>query len=209
MNETKTIDVLDVKGKKAGSAELPGDVFDANTNIPLIHQVVIAQLAAARQGTHATKTRGLVSGGGKKPWRQKGTGRARAGTIRSPIWRGGGTTFAAKPRSHEQKLNKKMYRAALRSILAELVRLDRLVVVADFAVDAPKTKGLVAKLDTLGLKDVLIVTDGVDENLYLAARNLAHVDVRDVQGSDPVSLIAYDKVLVTVSAVKKFEELLG
>ncbi|WP_134400393.1 50S ribosomal protein L4, partial [Pseudomonas aeruginosa] len=175
----------------------------------LVHQAVVAYMAGGRQGSKAQKTRSEVSGGGKKPWRQKGTGRARAGTIRSPIWRGGGTTFAAKPRSHEQKLNKKMYRAALRSILAELVRLDRLVVVADFAVDAPKTKGLVAKLDTLGLKDVLIVTDGVDENLYLAARNLAHVDVRDVQGSDPVSLIAYDKVLVTVSAVKKFEELLG
>ena len=144
-----------------------------------------------------------------KPWRQKGTGRARAGTIRSPIWRSGGTTFAAKPQDHSQKLNKKMYRAALRSILSELVRQDRLVVVADFAVEAPKTKDLLGKLNGLGLTDVLIVSDDVDQNLYLAARNLPHVDVRDVQGSDPVSLIAYDKVLITVSAVKKFEELLG
>ena len=150
-----------------------------------------------------------VSGGGKRPWRQKGTGRARAGTTRGPIWRGGGVTFAASTRNHDQKLNKKMYRAALRSILAELVRTDRLVVVEDFAVDAPKTKTLLAKLNGLGLTDVLIVSDAVDENLYLAARNLPHVDVRDVQGSDPVSLIAYEKVLVTVSAVKKFEELLG
>ncbi len=198
---------LNVNGAQA--IEVSERTFGGEFNETLVHQAVVAYMAGGRQGSKAQKTRSEVSGGGKKPWRQKGTSRARAGTIRSPIWRGGGTTFAAKPRSHEQKLNKKMYRAALRSILAELVRLDRLVVVADFAVDAPKTKGLVAKLDTLGLKDVLIVTDGVDENLYLAARNLAHVDVRDVQGSDPVSLIAYDKVLVTVSAVKKFEELLG
>lgn len=155
------------------------------------------------------KTRSEVSGGGKKPWRQKGTGRARAGTIRSPIWRGGGTTFAARPQDHSQKLNKKMYRAAMRSILAELLRQDRLVVVEDFSVDAPKTKALLGKLETLGLQDVLIVSENVEQNLYLAARNLPHVDVRDVQASDPVSLIAYDKVLMTVSAVKKFEEMLG
>ena len=145
----------------------------------------------------------------RSPWRQKGTGRARAGTIRSPIWRGGGVTFAARPQDHSQKLNKKMYRAALRSILSELVRSDRLVVVQDFAVEGPKTKVLLDKLNGMGLTDVLIVSDAIDENLYLAARNLPHVDVRDVQGSDPVSLIAYDKVLITVSAVKKFEELLG
>ncbi|MCY1299024.1 50S ribosomal protein L4 [compost metagenome] len=166
-------------------------------------------MAGGRQGTRAQKTRSEVSGGGKKPWRQKGTGRARAGTIRSPIWRSGGTTFAAKPQDHSQKLNKKMYRAAMRSILSELVRQERLVVVEDFAVDAPKTKTLLGKLNGLGLTDVLIVSEGVDQNLYLAARNLPHVDVRDVQGSDPVSLIAYDKVLITVSAVKKFEELLA
>jgi len=166
-------------------------------------------MAGGRQGSMQQKNRSAVSGGGKKPWRQKGTGRARAGTIRSPIWRGGGATFAARPQNHEQKLNKKMYRAAMRSILAELVRSDRLIVVEDFAVETPKTKALLGKLNGMGLTDVLIVSDAVDQNLYLAARNLPHVDVRDVQGSDPVSLIAYDKVLVTVSAVKKFEELLG
>ena len=178
-------------------------------NETLVHQAVVAYMAGGRQGTKGQKSRSDVSGGGKRPWRQKGTGRARAGTTRGPIWRGGGVTFAASTRNHDQKLNKKMYRAALRSILAELVRTDRLVVVEDFAVDAPKTKTLLAKLNGLGLTDVLIVSDAVDQNLYLAARNQPHDDVRDVQGSDPVSLIAYEKVLVTVSAVKKFEELLG
>ena len=182
-----------------------GDEF----NETLVHQAVVAYMAGGRQGSKKQKTRSEVSGGGKKPWRQKGTGRARAGTIRSPIWRGGGATFAARPQDHSQKLNKKMYRAAMRSILAELVRQDRLVVVEDFSVDAPKTKALLGKLDTLGLQDVLIVSENVEQNLYLAARNLPHVDVRDVQASDPVSLIAYDKVLMTVSAVKKFEEMLG
>lgn len=183
--------------------------FGGEFNETLVHQAVVAYMAGGRQGSKKQKTRSEVSGGGKKPWRQKGTGRARAGTIRSPIWRGGGTTFAARPQDHSQKLNKKMYRAAMRSILAELVRQDRLVVVEDFSVDAPKTKALLGKLDTLGLQDVLIVSENVEQNLYLAARNLPHVDVRDVQASDPVSLIAYDKVLMTVSAVKKFEEMLG
>ncbi|SFQ17200.1 LSU ribosomal protein L4P [Geopseudomonas sagittaria] len=198
---------LNVNGAQA--IEVSERTFGDEFNETLVHQAVVAYMAGGRQGTRAQKTRSEVRGGGKKPWRQKGSGRARAGTIRSPIWRSGGVTFAAKPQDHSQKLNKKMYRAAMRSILSELVRQDRLIVVEDFAVDAPKTKSLVGKLDGLGLSDVLIVTDGVDENLYLAARNLPHVDVRDVQGSDPVSLIAYDKVLVTVSAVKKFEELLG
>ena len=183
--------------------------FGGEFNETLVHQAVVAYMAGGRQGSKKQKTRSEVSGGGKKPWRQKGTGRARAGTIRSPIWRGGGTTFAARPQDHSQKLNKKMYRAAMRSILAELLRQDRLVVVEDFSVDAPKTKALLGKLDTLGLQDVLIVSENVVQNLYLAARNLPHVDVRDVQASDPVSLIAYDKVLMTVSAVKKFEEMLG
>lgn len=183
--------------------------FGGEFNETLVHQAVVAYMAAGRQGSKKQKTRSEVSGGGKKPWRQKGTGRARAGTIRSPIWRGGGTTFAARPQDHSQKLNKKMYRAAMRSILAELLRQDRLVVVEDFSVDAPKTKALLGKLETLGLQDVLIVSENVEQNLYLAARNLPHVDVRDVQASDPVSLIAYDKVLMTVSAVKKFEEMLG
>lgn len=183
--------------------------FGGEFNETLVHQAVVAYMAGGRQGSKKQKTRSEVSGGGRKPWRQKGTGRARAGTIRSPIWRGGGTTFAARPQDHSQKLNKKMYRAALRSILAELVRQDRLVVVEDISVDAPKTKALLSKLDTLGLQDVLIISENVEHNLYLAARNLPHVDVRDVQASDPVSLIAYDKVLMTVSAVKKFEEMLG
>jgi large subunit ribosomal protein L4 len=198
---------LNVNGAQA--IEVSERTFGGEFNETLVHQAVVAYMAGGRQGTRAQKTRSEVSGGGKKPWRQKGTGRARAGTIRSPIWRSGGTTFAAKPQDHSQKLNKKMYRAALRSILAELVRQDRLVVVEDFAVEAPKTKDLLGKLNGLGLTDVLIVSEGVDQNLYLAARNLPHVDVRDVQGSDPVSLIAYDKVLITVSAVKKFEELLA
>ncbi|MBO6227810.1 MAG: 50S ribosomal protein L4 [Shewanella sp.] len=183
--------------------------FGGEFNETLVHQAVVAYMAGGRQGSKKQKTRSEVSGGGKKPWRQKGTGRARAGTIRSPIWRGGGTTFAARPQDHSQKLNKKMYRAAMRSILAELLRQDRLVVGEDFSVDAPKTKALLGKLETLGLQDVLIVSENVEQNLYLAARNLPHVDVRDVQASDPVSLIAYDKVLMTVSAVKKFEEMLG
>ncbi len=198
---------LNVNGAQA--IEVCERTFGGEFNETLVHQAVVAYMAGGRQGTRAQKTRSEVSGGGKKPWRQKGTGRARAGTIRSPIWRSGGVTFAAKPQDHSQKLNKKMYRAALRSILAELVRSERLVVVEDFTVEAPKTKDLLAKLNGMGLTDVLIVSDAVDQNLYLAARNLPHVDVRDVQGSDPVSLIAYDKVLVTVSAVKKFEELLG
>ncbi|MDH4554567.1 50S ribosomal protein L4 [Pseudomonas sp. BN417] len=198
---------LNVNGAQA--IEVSERTFGGEFNETLVHQAVVAYMAGGRQGTRAQKTRSEVSGGGKKPWRQKGTGRARAGTIRSPIWRSGGTTFAAKPQDHSQKLNKKMYRAAMRSILSELVRQERLVVVEDFAVDAPKTKTLLGKLNGLGLTDVLIVSDAVDQNLYLAARNLPHVDVRDVQGSDPVSLIAYDKVLITVSAVKKFEELLA
>ena len=183
--------------------------FGGEFNETLVHQAVVAYMAGGRQGSKKQKTRSEVFGGGKKPWRQKGTGRARAGTIRSPIWRGGGATFAARPQDHSQKLNKKMYRAAMRSILSELLRQDRLVVVEDFSVDAPKTKALLGKLETLGLQDVLIVSENVEQNLYLAARNLPHVDVRDVQASDPVSLIAYDKVLMTVSAVKKFEEMLG
>ncbi len=183
--------------------------FGREFNVALVHQVVVAYAAAARQGTRAQKTRSEVSGGGKKPWRQKGTGRARAGTIRSPIWRGGGVTFAAKPQDHSQKVNRKMYRGAIQSILSELVRQDRLVVVEKFGVEAPKTKELLTKLQALELKDVLIVTSEVEENLFLAARNLYKVDVRDVTGIDPVSLIAFDKVLMTADAVKQIEEMLA
>lgn len=192
-----------------GTVAVSDVTFGKEFNQDLVHQAVVAYMAGARQGTKAQKTRSEVSGGGKKPWRQKGTGRARAGTIRSPIWRTGGVTFAAKPRNHEQKLNKKMYRAALRCILSELNRQERLVVVESFDVEAPKTKSLLSKLAQFDLNDVLIVSDEVSENLYLASRNLHKVDVRDVQGVDPVSLIRPEKVVVTVSALKKFEEMLG
>ncbi|MEL0657534.1 MULTISPECIES: 50S ribosomal protein L4 [Psychromonas] len=196
--------------KDAQSAlEVSDTTFGREYNEALVHQVVVAYAAGARQGTRAQKTRSDVRGGGKKPWRQKGTGRARAGTIRSPIWVGGGVTFAARPQDHSQKVNKKMYRGAVRSILSELVRQDRLIVVEKFTVEAPKTKELAAKLKDMDLKDVLIITEELDENLFLAARNLYKVDVRDVQGIDPVSLIAFDKVLVTADAVKKIEESLA
>ena len=192
-----------------GALQVSVTTFGREFNEALIHQVVVAYANGARQGTRAQKSRSEVSGGGKKPWRQKGTGRARAGSIRSPIWRSGGVTFAARPQDHSQKVNKKMYRAALQSILSELVRQERLIVVEQFAIDAPKTKDLVAKLKSMDLKDVLIVTPEVDENLFLAARNLYKVDVRDVTGLDPVSLIAFDKVLMTAEAVKQIEEMLA
>ena len=193
----------------AGKVSVSEATFAREYNEALVHQVVTAFLAGCRQGTKAQKTRSEVAGGGKKPWRQKGTGRARAGTIRSPIWRSGGTTFAAKPQDHSQKVNKKMYRAAMRSILSELARTDRLVVIEGLGVEQPKTKLLVSQLKEFGVENVLIVADEVDKNLYLAARNLHKVDVRDVDAVDPVSLIAFDKVMVTVEAVKKFEEALA
>ncbi len=192
----------------AGTIEVSEVAFGKEFNQDQVHQAVTSYLAGARQGTRAQKTRAEVSGGGKKPWRQKGTGRARAGTIRSPIWRTGGVTFAAKPQDHSQKLNRKMYRAALRSILSELARQDRLVVVESFDVDQPKTKVLIQKLGEFGIQDVLIVTEEVTENLYLSSRNLHKVDVRDAVGVDPVSLIHFEKVLVTVPALKKIEEML-
>jgi large subunit ribosomal protein L4 len=192
-----------------GALEVSEATFGREFNEALVHQVVVAFGAGARQGSRAQKTRSEVSGGGKKPWRQKGTGRARAGTIRSPIWRSGGVAFAAKPQDHSQKVNKKMYRGAIRSILSELVRQERLIVVEKFGVDGPKTKELIAKLNELNLKDVLIVTAEVDENLFLSSRNLYKVDVRDVQGIDPVSLIAFEKVLMTADAVKQLEEALA
>ncbi|KUJ79704.1 50S ribosomal protein L4 [Microbulbifer flavimaris] len=192
-----------------GTVAVSEVTFGREFNQDLVHQAVVAYMAGSRQGTKAQKNRSDVSGGGKKPWRQKGTGRARAGTIRSPLWRSGGVTFAAEPRDHSLKLNKKMYRAALRCILSELARQERLVVVESFDVDAPKTKQLVSKLAQFDLADALIITEEVSENLYLAARNLHKIDVRDVQGIDPVSLIRFDKVVVTVSALKKIEEVLG
>lgn len=192
-----------------GSVEVSELSFGKEFNEALVHQVVTAYLAGARQGTRAQKTRSDVSGGGRKPWRQKGTGRARAGTIRSPLWRSGGVTFAARPQDHSQKVNKKMYRAAIRCIFSELVRQERLVVVESLSLEAPKTKEMVAKLKELDLTNVLMIADEVDQNLYLAARNIPHVDVRDAAAIDPVSLIGFDKVLVTVPALKKIEEMLG
>ena len=200
---------MELMVKGADALTVSETTFGREFNEALVHQVVVAFAAGARQGTRAQKTRSEVSGGGAKPWRQKGTGRARAGTIRSPIWRSGGVTFAAKTQDHSQKVNKKMYRGAMKSILSELVRQERLIVVDNFSVEAPKTKELVAKLNELELSDVLIVTGEVDENLFLAARNLYKVDARDVAGIDPVSLIAFDKVLMTADAVKQVEEMLA
>jgi large subunit ribosomal protein L4 len=194
----------------SGSAvELSEVAFGRDFNEALVHQVVTAYLAGGRQGSKAQKSRADVSGGGKKPFRQKGTGRARAGSIRSPIWVGGGKTFAARPQDWSQKVNRKMYRGAMQCILAELVRQDRLVLVEEFAVEAPKTKALLAKLTDLNATRALIVTEAVDENLYLAARNLPHVDVVDAAAIDPVSLIAFDKVVMSVAAAKKIEVELG
>ena len=203
------LSVVKPGNKAAGTVAVSEANFAREYNEALVHQVVTAYLSGARQGTRAQKTRSEVAGGGKKPWRQKGTGRARAGTIRSPIWRSGGVTFAAKPQDHSQKVNRKMYRAAMRSILSELARSDRLMIVEALDVDQPKTKLLVETLKGYGVDNVLIVADSVDNNLYLASRNLHKVDVRDVEGVDPVSLIAFDKVMITVDAIKKFEETLA
>ena len=203
------LSVVKPGNKAAGTVAVSEANFAREYNEALVHQVVTAYLSGARQGTRSQKTRSEVAGGGKKPWRQKGTGRARAGTIRSPIWRSGGVTFAAKPQDHSQKVNRKMYRAAMRSILSELARTDRLMIVEALDVEQPKTKLLVETLKGYGVDNVLIVADNVNKNLYLASRNLHRVDVRDVESADPVSLIAYDKVMITVDAVKKFEEALA
>ena len=189
--------------------QVSDEIFGADFKEALIHQVVTAYMSAARAGTKAQKNRSAVRGGGSKPFRQKGTGRARAGTSRSPIWRSGGVNFAASPRNHAQKVNRKMFRGAIRSILSELNRQQRLLVVDQISVSAPKTKELVGKLKELDLSDVLMVAVNPDENLYLAARNLYGVDVCDVNEIDPVSLVAYEKVLMTEEAVKKLEERLS
>ena len=203
------LSVLKPGNEAAGTVSVSDVAFAREYNEDLVHQVVTAYLAGARQGKKKKKNRAAVAGGGKKPWRQKGTGRARAGTIRSPIWRSGGVTFAAQPQDHSQKVNRKMYRAALRSIMSELARQDRLVVVESLDVEEPKTRLLARQLGEYGLDSVLIVSAEVGKNLYLAARNLHQVDVRDVDGIDPVSLIGHDKVMFTVDAVKKVEEMLG
>lgn len=191
---------------KDGSVDVAESAFGAEFNEPLVHQVVTAFLAGARSGTKAQKTRAEVRGGGTKPWRQKGTGRARAGSIRSPIWVGGGKAFAAKPRRYDQKVNRKMYRGALRSVMSELVRQDRLVVVDDLAMEAPKTRELAAKLAQLGLDNVLIVNEAFDEKIFLSARNLPNVGICDAAAIDPVVLMRFEKVLITLPALKLIEE---
>ncbi|MCU7929294.1 MAG: 50S ribosomal protein L4 [Candidatus Thiodiazotropha sp. (ex Codakia rugifera)] len=193
----------------AQTLKVSDEIFGAAFKESLVHQVVSAYMASARAGTKAQKNRAAVRGGGAKPFRQKGTGRARAGTSRSPIWRSGGVNFAAGPRSYAQKVNRKMYRGAIRSILSELNRQERLVIVDELSVSQPKTKELVDKLKGMDLSDVLVVSLNPDENLYLASRNLYGVDIRDVDEIDPVSLVAYEKVLVTEGAVKKLEERLA
>ena len=191
------------------AVEISETCFGRQYNEALIHQVVVAYMAGGRQGTRAQKTRSDVRGGGRKPFRQKGTGRARAGTIRSPIWRGGGITFAAKTQDFDVKVNKKMYRGAMQSILSELIRQERLVVTEGFSITEPKTKEVLSRLNDLNLENVLVVMEEVDENLYLGSRNLHQVDVIDVQGVNPVNLIGYEKVLFTVGALKQAEEMLG
>ncbi len=200
---------MDLQITGGGSVSVSDDTFGRDYNQALVHQAVTAYMAGGRAGTKAQKNRSDVSGGGAKPWRQKGTGRARAGTIRSPLWRSGGATFAARPRDFTQKLNKKMYRAAIRSIVSELARQDRLVVVDSFAVDSHKTKDLVAKLKGMDLSDVFIVTDEASDDLAKASGNLYRVDVAGVSGVNPVSLLRNKKVLMTSAAIKKIEEWLS
>jgi large subunit ribosomal protein L4 len=200
---------MKLKMQGSGSVDVAESAFGAAFNEALVHQVVTAYLAGGRAGTKAQKNRSAVRGGGTKPWRQKGTGRARAGTIRSPIWVGGGRAFAAQPRNHDQKVNKKMYRAALRSVLSELVRQERLVVVESLQLEAPKTRLLAGKLKELELDNVLILNEAFDETLFLAARNLPNVGMCDAASIDPVVLIRFEKVLVTLPALKLIEERLS
>jgi large subunit ribosomal protein L4 len=191
------------------SVSVSDDVFGRDYNEGLVHQVVTAYLAGGRAGTKAQKSRSAVSGGGAKPFKQKGTGRARAGTIRSPIWRTGGKTFAAKPQDWSQKVNRKMYSGALKNILSELVRQERLVVVDKFDAAERKTKAMAEALGKLGLDDALIVTEELNEDLYYSVRNIPKIDAIDVEGVNPVNLIRYEKVLVTQGALKKIEESLS
>ena len=203
------LNIATLEGGNAGKVQVSEATFGRAFNEDLVHQAVTAYLSGGRQGSRAQKNRSDVRGGGRKPWKQKGSGRARAGSTRSPIWRTGGVTFAARPQDHSQKLNRKMYRAALQSILSELARQDRLVIVESINLDQPKTKLLQQKLHALQLDSVLIISDEISENLYLSARNLPNVDVRDVSGADPVSLVRFDKVMITVPAMKKFEGVLA
>lgn len=200
---------MKLKMQGSGTVDVAESAFGAEFNEALVHQVVTAFLAGGRAGTKAQKNRARVSGGGTKPWRQKGTGRARAGTIRSPIWVGGGRAFAAQPRDYNQKVNKKMYRSALRSVLSELVRQDRLVITDSLQMKAPKTKELATKLKDLGLDSVLIVNEAFDEKVFLSARNLANVGICDAGSVDPVVLMRFEKVLITLPALKLIEERLS
>jgi large subunit ribosomal protein L4 len=197
---------MKIKMQGSGSVEVADSAFAVDFNEPLVHQVVTAFLAGGRAGTKGQKNRAQVRGGGAKPWRQKGTGRARAGTIRSPIWVGGGRAFAARPQNHDQKVNRKMYRGALKSLLSELVRQDRLVVTESLTLDAPKTRDLADKLKSLGLDNVLIVNEAFDEKVFLSARNLPNVGICDVSAIDPVVLLRFEKVLITLPALKLIEE---
>ena len=190
----------------AGELQVSEAAFGREFNEALVHQVVNAYRATGRSGTKAQKTRAEVRGGGKKPWSQKGTGQARAGSSRSPIWVGGGRAFAAKPRSFEQKVNRKMYRGAIRAMLSELARLERLVVAEQLALEAPKTRLLAGQLKSWSLESVLIVVEALDEKLFLAARNLPHVELIEAAALNPLSLMRHDKVLMTVGAVKMVEE---
>ena len=196
-------------GSRGAEIDVSDAAFGREFNEPLVHQVLVAYAAAGRAGTKAQLTKAEVRGGGKKPWRQKGTGQARVGSIRSPLWIGGGRAFAAKPRSYAQKVNRKMYRGAIRSMLSELARQERLVVTGGLELEAPKTKMLVGKLTALGLESVLILVEAYDEKLHLASRNLPNVDVRTVASLDPVSLARYPKVLATVGALRMLEERLA
>ncbi|MDO8955018.1 MAG: 50S ribosomal protein L4 [Gammaproteobacteria bacterium] len=203
------LSVLKIDQSAGKAITVSDENFNQDFNEGLVHQVVVAYQAGARQGTRQQKNRSDVSGGGVKPWKQKGTGRARAGSIRSPLWRKGGVTFAARPQDHSQKVNRKMYRGALVSILSELVRQDRLKVLESFDISSPKTRELVNLLKVMNMSDVLIISNEVSENLYLASRNLHTVDIRDVTSVDPVSLVAYQNVIITVDAIKKLEERLA
>jgi large subunit ribosomal protein L4 len=200
---------LAIRNSDAGAVQVSDAVFGAEYKPGLIHQVVTAYLAGARAGTKAQKNRSAVSGGGAKPYRQKGTGRARAGTTRSPLWRSGGVTFAASPRDYSQKVNRKMYRGAVRSILSELARQERLVVLPDWSLAAPKTKEVAQRLRELGVDDALILVDSYEDPLFLAARNLPNVEVMTAGGVDPVSMIAFAHLIVTEAALRRLEERLA
>ncbi len=202
------VKVLNLKTNKSTSQEVSDDVFNRDYNESLVHQITTAFLAGGRSGSKAQKNRSEARGGGKKPWKQKGTGRARAGTTRSPIWRSGGVTFAAQPRNFTQKVNKKMYKGAISVIFSELLRTERLKFVSEFDASEPKTKKITSLMESLKVKDALLLTDELDENLYLSSRNLYHVGVCDTQSIDPVSLIGYENVVMTKAALKKVEAML-